>query len=116
MPYSDILTSISEQVEVTPSLKTYTIQPSLYNNSVHNVQDFGCASRSSVSISISATAKPDKTIEQLKNCVFAELSRLRNIYVKTTNMIVDQKTETVNEKYKKMSISYSYSFDGTIVT
>jgi hypothetical protein len=116
MPYSDILTSIGEQVEVTPSLKTYTIQPSLYNNSVHNVQDFGCASRSSVSISISATAKPDKTIEQLKNCVFAELSRLRNIYVKTTNMIVDQKTETVNEKYKKMSISYSYSFDGTIVT
>ena len=116
MPYSDILTSITEQVELTPSLKTYTVQPSLYGNAVHNVQDFGCSSRSSVSISISATAKPDKTIEQLKNCVFAELSRLRNIYVKTTNMIVDQKTETVNEKYKKISISYSYSFDGTIVT
>jgi hypothetical protein len=116
MPYSDILTSITEQVEVTPSLKTYTIQPSLYSNAVHNVQDFGCASRSSVSISINATAKPDKTIDQLKTCVFAELSRLRNIYVKMTNMIVDQKTETVNEKYKKMSISYSYSFDGTIVT
>ena len=115
MPYSDILTSITEQVELTPSLKTYTVQPSLYGNAVHNVQDFGCSSRSSVSISISATAKPDKTIEQLKNCVFAELSRLRNIYVKTTNMIVDQKTETVNEKYKKISISYSYSFDGTIL-
>lgn len=116
MPYSDILTSITEQVELTPSLKTYTVQPSLYSNAIHNVQDFGCASRSSVSISISATAKPDKTIDQLKTCVFAELSRLRNIYVKTTNMIVDQKTETVNEKYKKISISYSYSFDGTIVT
>ena len=116
MPYSDILTSITEQVELTPSLKTYTVQPSLYSNAIHNVQDFGCASRSSVSISISATAKPDKTISQLKTCVFAELSRLRNIYVKTTNMIVDQKTETVNEKYKKISISYSYSFDGTIVT
>ena len=116
MPYSDILTSITEQVELTPSLKTYTVQPSLYSNAIHNVQDFGCASRSSVSISISATAKPDKTISQLKTCVFAELSRLRNIYVKTRNMIVDQKTETVNEKYKKISISYSYSFDGTIVT
>jgi hypothetical protein len=116
MPYSDILTSISEQVEVTPSLKTYTVQPSLYSNAVHNVQDFGCASRASVSISIGATAKPDKTIQQLKNCVFAELSRLSGIYVKTTNMVIDQKTETVNEKYKKMSISYSYSFDGTIVT
>ena len=116
MPYSNILTSITEQVEVIPSLKTYTVQPSLYSNAIHNVQDFGCASRSSVSISISATAKPDKTIAQLKTCVFAELSRLRNIYVKTTNMIVDQKTETVNEKYKKISISYSYSFDGTIVT
>ena len=116
MPYSDVLTSITEQIEVTPSLKTYTIQPSLYSNAIHNVQDFGCASRSSVSISINATAKPDKTIEQLKTCVFAELSRLKSIYVKTTNMIIDQKTETVNEKYKKISISYSYSFDGTIVT
>ena len=116
MPYPDILTSISEQVEITPSLKIYTVQPSLYTDAIHNVQDFGCASRSSVSISISATAKPDKTMDQLKLCVFAELSRLRGLYVKSTNMIVDQKNETVNEKYKKMSISYSYSFDGTIVT
>jgi len=115
MPYSDILTSISERVEVTPSLKTYTIQPSLYNNAVHNVQDFGCASRASVSISISATAKPDKTMDQLKTCIFAELSRLRGLYVKLNNMVIDQKSETVNEKYKKMSIIYSYSFDGTIV-
>jgi hypothetical protein len=55
-------------------------------------------------------------MEQLKSCVFAELSRLRGLYVALNNMIVDQKNETVNEKYKKMSINYSYSFDGTIVT
>jgi hypothetical protein len=115
MPYADILISISEQVEITPSINVHTIQPSLYSNGNHNVQKFGCATRSSVTINISANAKPDKTIDQLKNCVFAELSRLRDIYVKSTNMIVDQKNETINEKYKKMSISYSYSFDGTIV-
>ena len=115
MPYADILISISEQVDLTPSMKVYTVQPSLYSNGVHNVQDFGCATRSSVSISISANAKPDKTISQLRACVEAELSRLRNIYVKSTNMVVDQKNETINEKYKKMSINYSYSFDGTIV-
>jgi len=115
MPYADILISISEQVEMAPSINVHTVQPSLYSNGNHNVQKFGCATRSSVSINISANAKPDKTIEQLKTCVFAELSRLRNIYVKSTNMIVDQKNETINEKYKKMSISYSYSFDGTIV-
>lgn len=115
MPYADILISISEQVEVVPSINVHTVQPSLYLNGVHNVQKFGCATRSSVTISISANAKPDKTIDQLKTCVFAELSRLRNIYVKSTNMVVDQKNETINEKYKKMSISYSYSFDGTII-
>lgn len=116
MPYADILISISEQIDITPSMKVYTVQPSLYLNGNHNVQDFGCANRSSVSISINATAKPDKTIAQLKTCVFAELSRLRGIYVKTTNLVIDQKSETVNEKYKRMSVSYSYSFDGTIVS
>lgn len=115
LPYADILIYISEQVEVTPSLKVYTVQPSLYSNATHNVQNFGCATRTSVSINISANAKPDKTIDQLKNCVFAELSRLRQIYVDSANLAIDQKSETINEKYKRMSVSYSYSFDGKIV-
>lgn len=116
MPYPDILTSISEKVNITPSLKTYAVQPSLYVNGAHNVQDFGCANRASVSISIDATCRPDKTISQLKSCVSAELSRLRSIYVKSTNLFTDEASESVNEKLKKMSVSYSYSFDGDIVS
>lgn len=116
MPYPDILTFISEKVTVTPSLQVYTVQPSLYVNGAHNVQDFGCAGRSSVSIAIEAICRPDKSINQLKTCVFAELSRLRGIYVKPSNLFVDEKSETVDEKMRKMSVSYSYSFDGAIVT
>lgn len=116
MPYSDILVSISEQVNLTPSLKVYTVQPSLLVNGAHNVQSIGCATRASVSISITANAKPDKTMDQLKTCVFAELTRLKNIYVKSNNMIIDQKNETINESYKRMSIDYTYSFDGDIVS
>lgn len=116
MPYSDILISISEKVTITPSLKIYTIQPSYITNAAHNVQDFGCASRASVSISIDATCKPNKTILELRNCVEAELNRLRTIYVGNTNLFLDEKNETVNEKMRKMSLSYTYSFDGDIVT
>lgn len=116
MPYPDILTSISEKVNITPSLKAYAVQPSLYINGAHNVQDFGCANRASVSISIDATCRPDKTISQLKSCVSAELSRLRSIYVKSANLFTDEASESVNEKLKKMSVSYSYSFDGDIVS
>jgi hypothetical protein len=116
MPYPDILTSISEKVNINPSLKVYTIQPSLYSNGAHNVQDFGCATRTSVSISIDATCRPDKSISQLRSCVLAELARLRSIYVNSTNLFIDEKTENINENLRKMSISYSYSFDGAIVT
>jgi hypothetical protein len=116
MPYPDILTSISERVEITPSMKVYTVQPSLKFNGSHNVQDFGCASRSSVSISVDASCRPDKTIAQLRTCVEAEMVRLKAIYIKSANLFLDQKSETVNDKLRKMSLSYTYSFDGKIVT
>ena len=116
MPYPDILTSISERVEITPSMKVYTVQPSLKFNGSHNVQDFGCASRSSVSISVDASCRPDKTMAQLRACVEAEMSRLKAIYIKSTNLFLDQKNEMVNDNLRKMSLSYTYSFDGQIVT
>ena len=116
MPYPDILTSISERVEITPSMKVYTVQPSLKFNGSHNVQDFGCASRSSVSISVDASCRPDKTMAQLRACVEAEMSRLKAIYIKSTNLFLDQKNEMVNDNLRKMSLSYTYSFDGQIIT
>lgn len=116
MPYPDILSSISEKVTVNPSITVHTIQPSLYVNGVHNVQNFGCASRASVSISIEATCRPDKTVSAMKTCVLAELNRLKSIYVKGGNLFVDENVETVNENMRRMSVSYSCSFDGTIVS
>jgi hypothetical protein len=115
MPYPDILTSISEKVDIVPSLNVYTIQPSLQNNGEHNVQFFGCATRASISISIDATCRPDKSISDLRTCVQSELSRIKIIYVKGNNIFIDQKMETVNEKLRKMSVVHSYSFDGDIV-
>ena len=114
LPYPDILTSISERIEISPSLKIYTVQPSLQNNGEHNVQFFGCASRASVSIQIDATCRPDKTMADLKTCVDSELQRLKTTYVGTTNLFLDGKSETTNENLRKRSVSYSYSFDGAI--
>jgi hypothetical protein len=115
MPYSDILSSISERVEITPSLNIYTIQPSLKFDAEHNVQDFSCASRTSVTISIDATCRPDKTMALLKGCVTNEMDRLKGIYVKYKNLFLDNISETTNDNLRKMSLSRTYSFDGLIV-
>ena len=53
---------------------------------------------------------------QLRACVEAEMSRLKAIYIKSTNLFLDQKNEMVNDNLRKMSLSYTYSFDGQIVT
>jgi hypothetical protein len=116
MPYPDILTSISEKVTVNPSVTVHTIQPSLYVNGVHNVQNFGCASRASVSILIEATCRPDKTISAMKTCVLAELNRLKSIYAKGGNLFTDENVEVINENMRRMSVSYSCSFEGTIIS
>ena len=112
LPYSDILTSISETVSINPSILIHTAQPSFQFDGQHNVQNIGCANRESVSISVDASARPDKTVSELKTCVYAELKRLTDIYVGSLNLFVDEKSENINEKYKKMSVTYSYSFDG----
>ena len=116
MPYPDILTSISERVDMTPSLRVHTVQPSLSSNGEHNVQFFGCASRASVTISIDATCMPDKTMASLNSCVQSELERLRAIYVTGGNLFIDQNSETVNADLRKMSVSCSYSFDSAVIS
>jgi hypothetical protein len=116
LPCSQTLVAISETVSITPSLYIYTAQPSLQQNGVYNIQNIGSATRTSVSISIDATARPDKTLADLKSCVYAELERLKSIYVKNVNLFTDEKTETVDKNYKKISLNYTYSFDGDVIT
>jgi|LauGreDrversion4_2_1035121.scaffolds.fasta_scaffold00699_5 hypothetical protein len=115
LPCSETLVSISETVSINPSIYIYTAQPSLQQNGVYNVQNIGCANRTSVSIAIDATARPDKTLAQLESCVFAELDRLKNIYVNGSNVFLDEKVETTDKNYKKISLNYTYSFDGGII-
>lgn len=116
LPCSQTLVAISETVSVTPSLYIYTAQPSLQQDGVYNIQNIGSATRTSVSISIDATARPDKTLADLKSCVYAEIERLKSIYVKNVNLFTDEKTETVDKNYKKISLNYTYSFDGNVIT
>lgn len=116
MPYPDILASISEKVTINPSITVHTIQPSLYVDGSHNVQNFGCASRASVSISIDATCRPDKGISEMKTSVLAELNRLKSIYAKGGSLFTDENVETINENMRRMSVSYSCSFEGSIIS
>jgi hypothetical protein len=116
LPCPNTLVSISENVSISPSLYIYTAQPSLQQDGVYNIQKIGSANRTSVSISIDATARPDKTMSELKSCVYAEVERLKAIYVKNVNLFTDEKTETVDKNYKKISLNYAYSFDGDVVT
>lgn len=116
LPCSQTLVAISETVSITPSLYIYTAQPSLQQDGVYNIQNIGSATRTSVSISIDATARPDKTLADLKSCVYAEIERLKSIYVKNVNLFTDEKTETVDKNYKKISLNYTYSFDGNVIT
>ena len=116
LPYPDILISISETVEITPSINIHAVQPSLYAKGNHNVQSFQCASRTSVSIQVSAASRPDKTSTEAMGCVEAELERLKSIYVGGPNLYIDNMSRTVNEETRHVSIAASYSFDGQIIS
>ena len=115
LPCQNTLISISESVSISPSLYIYTAQPSLQENGVYNVQNIGCANRTSVSISIDAVARPDKTMVELESCVLAELERLKANYVNGSNIFLDEKNETTDKNYKKLSLAYTYSFEGPII-
>lgn len=115
MPYPDTLSAISEKVEFKPSVNVYAVQPSLFNEGEHNIQSFSNAKRSSVSISIDATALPNKTTGDARNCVNQELVRIRNNYIGNKEFLTDEFVESYNASLKTYSLSASYSFEGPIV-
>jgi hypothetical protein len=116
MPYQDLLSFISERVELKPSINIYAVQPSLYVAGKHNVQSFSTAQRAEVSINIEAIGKPNTSLIQVKDCVDKEVGRLKSLYVGSSkNVILDQVSENYTESLRKFSISTSYSFDGNIV-
>jgi hypothetical protein len=116
MPFPEILSSITERVEYSPSINIYATQPSLFQEGNHNVQNFRNAKRANVSISIEATGRPDKTFAQVKSAVLSEASRLRSLYVKGSDVITNSFVENSSENLKKFSVDYKYSFGGTIIS
>lgn len=110
-PCPDLVNSVSERVEYTPSIKILTAQPSIYVSNEHNVQDFSTYTRASVSISVSCSVKKNKNINSALSCLKSEMNRLRGIYVIGGEIIIDEYSEDVNENTRSVSISASYSFN-----
>lgn len=116
MPFPEILSSVSERVEYSPSVNIYATQPSLFQEGVHNVQSFRNAKRASVSISVEGTGRPDKTFAQVKSAVLSEASRLKGLYIKGSDVLTDSFVENSSEDFKKFSVDYKYSFGGSILS
>ena len=111
-PCSDLVNSVSEKVEYTPSLKILTAQPSIYVSDEHNVQDFSTYTRANVGITVNCSVKKDKNIANALTCLKSEMNRLKGLYVIGSNSILDEYSEDINENTRSISISASYSFEG----
>ena len=81
LPCPNVLSSITETVNFSPSIRVHVPKPSLLVNGEHNVQFFGCASRGTFSTEIQGVGKSDSTIDAVRSCVMGELSRIKSKYL-----------------------------------
>jgi viroplasmin and RNaseH domain-containing protein len=112
---NDII-NLSSSVNYTPSVKIHVPKTSAFVPRDHNVQNLECANRSRVEISITAVAKSDKNISTAESVAGSELNRIKLNYLQGSSQLLEEKLVSKNEDLKTVTISETYTFEGSIIS
>jgi len=112
--YSEDILNMSSNVNLTPSKETYVAKTSAFTPREHNIQDLNCANRTIVKFDVSTSVKMNKSFSIAESTINNELNRLRSIYVNGSDQILEERNVSKNNDIKTMSISETWSFEGTI--
>jgi hypothetical protein len=113
--YSNDIINLSSNVSYTPSIKIHVPNTSAFTAREHNIQNLNCANRSRIEISVTAVAKSDKNISIAESAVTSELNRIKSNYIQDSSLLED-KLVTKNNDLKSVTISETYSFEGSVVS
>jgi len=115
--FSDDVMNVSSSVKYTPSIYIYVPNTSTTTKREHNIQDLNCAKRAILDISVSAAAKPDKTINSAINEVNSEITRIKGMYgLNSINTLLQNRSVTRNNSTKTFSVNETYGYNGSILT
>jgi hypothetical protein len=110
------IAAMSSSASYTPSVNLYGTNTSATKTREHNIQNLNTAKRASVQISVSATGKPNATIQEVLGPVNTEMQRLFSNYVKGGDPILEDRNVEIKENPSFISRSETWSFEGEIIS
>jgi hypothetical protein len=113
---ADIL-NISSNVTFIPSIFIHAANTSAFTPREHNIQNLRCANRSSLQISVNATAKMNKNISIAENAAQSEVNRIKSNYTNgRANLLLEDRLVNKNNDIKTVTINETWTFDGPLIS
>jgi hypothetical protein len=113
--YSNDILNLTSSVNYIPSIKIHVPKTSAFTPRDHNIQNLQCSNRSRVEISVTAVAKSDKNISVAESTASSELGRIKLNYIQGSSLLED-KLISKNDDLKTVTISETYTFEGSVVS
>ena len=116
--YDQNLLSLSSTVTYVPSVPIYSPHISAFEARNHNIQNLGCATRSSLKIDVTAIGKLDTFFALVQSAAESEINRIKSYYfnnVGRNRIIQESKNISTNKDTKNVTISETVSFEGIIL-
>jgi hypothetical protein len=114
--FSENVIQLNSSVNYSPSINLYVANTSAQVAREHNVQNIQAYSLANLEFSITAIAKPNKSIDFAIGDTNAELTRLKTIYgIDGNNLLIDRSI-TRNNSNKTYSITEKYLYEGELLT
>jgi hypothetical protein len=116
--YDESLLSLSSTVTYTPSVSIYSPHVSAFEARNHNIQNLGCATRSSLKIDVTAIGKLDTSFIIVQNAAESEIARIKSYYfgnIGRNNILLESSNISTNKDTKNVTISEYLSFEGIIM-
>jgi hypothetical protein len=115
IPFSNDILTMQSSIDLTAPVIVHVVNTSAYTRREHNIQNLRTANRAVLNISVSAVAKPNKTVESAKSAVDTELNRIKRNYSLNDPLLQNRSVKT-NDSLKTVSINEVWSSQGPIIT
>jgi hypothetical protein len=111
--YNNEFISFSSQITYTPSYNLYVPNTSAFVVNEHNIQDLSTATRAKLTININGSLKNNVNIQNGKNILLNEASRIKNNYILGTNLLRESSELNINQNIRPIQLTLTevWSFD-----
>jgi len=109
------LISLESSATLTPSLVVHASHTAAFHPREHNVQDLRNATRTKLSVDVTAIGKPNQHLNVVRKAVEEQIDLIKYNYIGTKPSLLEDRNLTIDNTTKKVQLMEVYTYEGDIV-